>query len=80
MPKNPCRHPLDLKSNGYDPNTMGSTYFNKRIPMRTQGRRPRARSKSFVSHEKAEAWAKEQKIKKYTIKALSAHKYTVVSE
>lgn len=58
---------------------MGSTYFNKRIPMRTPKRRPRSRPKSFATKEKAEAWAKEQKLTKYTIKQLGPKKFVVVA-
>ena len=46
---------------------MGSTYFNKRIPQRTATRRPRKRSKSFDSEEKAKAWAEKQGLKDYKV-------------
>lgn len=48
--------------------------------MRTPGRRPRSRPKSFASKEKAEAYAKANNIKKYTIKELSARKFVIVTE
>lgn len=59
---------------------MGSTYFNKRIPMRTPQRRPRARPKTFSSKEKAEKYAKENDMKDYEIFQMNSHKFRIQSK
>lgn len=56
---------------------MGSRLFSKRLIQRTPVRRPRARPKTFSTEEKAQAYAKENKLKDFSITRLSDHKFRI---
>lgn len=59
---------------------MGSRFFSKRVPDRTHVRRPRARPKTFKTEDSAKAYAKENKIAKFTITKLSETKFRIDTE
>ena len=59
---------------------MGSRFFSKRVPQRTKVRRPRARPKTFKTEDAANAYAKENKISKFTITKLSEAKFRIDTE
>jgi len=46
---------------------MGSTYFSKRIPIRTYIRRKCHRPKTFKTEEAAKKWAEAKGIKDYEL-------------
>jgi hypothetical protein len=54
---------------------MGSTYFNKRIPMRTATRRARDRPKTFKTKEQAEKYAHENKLTHVRAHKMNEHKW-----
>ena len=56
---------LNISNKSFD--TMGSTYFSKRIPERTAVRRPSKRTKTFKTEEAAKAWAEKKGIKNYEL-------------
>ena len=64
---------------------MGSTYFSKRIPQRTNVRSERVRPKTFKTEESAKAWADKNGVKKYSLENLKStdsktKKIRIVSE